>query len=178
LPADERRSMIVDAALPLLVAQGERVTTHEIALAAGIAEGTIFRVFASKEELIDAVIQRALDPEPMEEAIGSIDTSAGIEAAVVQVVGLGQRRVAEVWQLISMVGPRFHRPDRHPAPDSLALTKMFENFGEDLAVDPATAARVLRSMIFAMTHPLITTKPATAKQIAHQFLYGVVNPRC
>jgi AcrR family transcriptional regulator len=178
LPADERRSMIVDAALPLVLVHGERVTTHEIAKAAGIAEGTIFRVFASKEELLDAVIERALDPAPMEEAIGYIDTSFGLEAAVVEAVKIGQKRVADVWQLISVVGTRFHRPGRHPAPDSLALTKMLERFGDELAVDPATAARVLRSTTFAMTHPMITTKPAPAKQVAHQFLYGVVKTRC
>ena len=50
LPADERRSMIVAAALPLLLEHGEMVKTRDIAAAAGIAEGTIFRVFATKDD--------------------------------------------------------------------------------------------------------------------------------
>jgi AcrR family transcriptional regulator len=170
--------MIVDAALPLVLGQGERVTTHDIAEAAGIAEGTIFRVFANKEELLDAVIERALDPEPMEAAIGCIDTRGGLEAAVIQAVEIGQKRVHDVWQLVSVIGPRFHRPGRHPAPDSLALTTMLERFADELSVDPATAARVLRSMILAMTHPMITTKPAPPVQVAHQFLYGAAKTRC
>ena len=41
--------MIVDAALPLLLEHGEMVTTRQIADAAGIAEGTIFRAFADKD---------------------------------------------------------------------------------------------------------------------------------
>jgi AcrR family transcriptional regulator len=60
LPPGERRSMIVQATLPLLLEHGEMVTTRQIADAAGIAEGTIFRVFADKDELIAAVLDAAL----------------------------------------------------------------------------------------------------------------------
>lgn len=170
--------MIIDAALPLLLAQGEMVTTNEIAAAAGIAEGTIFRVFASKEELIDAVIERELDPEPMERAVRSIDTTAGLDAAVVQAVKLGQKRVADVWQLISIVGPKFLRHRKHPAADSPALIGLFDAFRDELAADPATVARALQSTILAMSHPLIIARPAPAKQVAHYFLYGVVKAQC
>jgi AcrR family transcriptional regulator len=170
--------MIVEASLPLLLTHGEMVTTHQIAEAAGIAEGTIFRVFASKDELIDAVIERALDPAQMEEAIASIDTSAGLESAVVQAVKVGQKRVTDVWQLLSVLGPRMHQLGRHPMADSPTLTEMFETFRGELVVDPPTAARVLRATIFAMTHPLVAIKPASAKQVAHQFLHGVVGTKC
>ncbi|MCU1430433.1 MAG: DNA-binding transcriptional regulator, AcrR family, partial [Actinomycetia bacterium] len=37
--------MIVAATLPLLLEHGDRVTSRQIAEAAGIAEGTIFRAF-------------------------------------------------------------------------------------------------------------------------------------
>src|ERR1700736_3533871 len=86
LPADERRSMIIAATLPLLLEHGEMVTTHDIADAARIAEGTIFRVFASKDALIEAVIDRALDVGSVERAIGAIDTGLPLEATVAQVV--------------------------------------------------------------------------------------------
>ena len=49
--------MIIEAMLPLLLEHGEMVTTRQIAEAAGIAEGTIFRVFADKDELIAAVVE-------------------------------------------------------------------------------------------------------------------------
>src|SRR5579872_306697 len=74
-----RRSMIVHAALPLLLAHGEMVTTRQIADAAGIAEGTIFRVFADKDELIEAVVDAALDFEPLERALEAIPPGASFE---------------------------------------------------------------------------------------------------
>src|SRR5256714_5149792 len=73
LPPEERRSMIVAATLPLLLEHGERVTSRQIAEAAGIAEGTIFRAFADKDEVIGAVIDAALDPSPLENAVANID---------------------------------------------------------------------------------------------------------
>ena len=62
LPPDERRSAIIDATLPLLLENAEMVTTRQIAEASGIAEGTIFRVFADKDAVIAAVIDAAVDP--------------------------------------------------------------------------------------------------------------------
>ena len=55
--------MIVAAALPLVAEYGAKVTTSQVARAAGIGEATIFRVFADKEELLDAVLAEALQHE-------------------------------------------------------------------------------------------------------------------
>ncbi|WP_462203942.1 TetR/AcrR family transcriptional regulator, partial [Frankia sp. CcWB3] len=60
---DQRRAMIVTAALPLVIEYGTSVTTAKIARAAGIGEGTIFRVFADKEALLAACLTEALRPD-------------------------------------------------------------------------------------------------------------------
>ena len=70
---DDRRSSIVAATLPLLLEHGEMATTRQIAEAAGVAEGTIFRAFADKDELIAAVVEAAMDREPLEAALAAID---------------------------------------------------------------------------------------------------------
>ena len=164
--------MIVDAALPLLLEYGETFKTHDVAVAAGIAEGTIFRVFASKEDLIRAAIDRALDPEPTERALAAIDVRAGLEATVLATVDLLQHRVAAVWQLLSGVGPRFHSHERRPSFDSPALAALLAAFGDELEVEPAEAARLLRSLTFAASHPLLTRQPLPPEKVARYFLHG------
>jgi AcrR family transcriptional regulator len=178
MPADQRRSMIIDATLPLLMEQGEMVKTRDIAEAAGVAEGTIFRVFATKDELIEAVVDRVLDPEPTERALAALDTSGGLEATVIEVVKLVQWRGREVWQLISSVGPRHYQQKARPSFDSPALAQLLKKFRGEMAVDPERAGRMLRSIAFAMTHPMMTSEPAEPDQVARLFLYGVVKDRC
>src|SRR3954447_18740224 len=95
LPPGGRRSMIVAATLPLLLDEGDRVTTRQIAEAAGIAEGTIFRAFVDKDELIVAVIDAALDPEPLEVAIDRIDPTLGFEAGLAVAIVIMQQRVID-----------------------------------------------------------------------------------
>ena len=82
LPPDERRSMIVAATLPLILEHGDRVTSRQIAEAAGIAEGTIFRAFADKDEIIVAVVEAALDQEPLEAALTDIPADMAFEAGL------------------------------------------------------------------------------------------------
>src|SRR5438477_5738808 len=100
LPVDERRSMIVAIALPLLLEHGDRVTSRQIAEAAGIAEGTIFRVFADKDEVIAAVIEAALDPEPLETALAGIAPVPRLEEHLAAAVVIMQQRVIDTWRLV------------------------------------------------------------------------------
>jgi AcrR family transcriptional regulator len=171
--------MIIAATLPLLLEHGERVTTHDIADAAGIAEGTIFRVFASKEALIEAVIDHALDVGPFDRAIAGIDPGLPLEEAVAQVVGVLQQRVVDIWRLMSSVGTRFHEQARRPAVASEALVRLFEAHRRELTVEPAEAALVVRSFTLAMTHPMMVSEAVGAAEVARRFLYGVARgPAC
>jgi AcrR family transcriptional regulator len=59
---DDRRKAILDVLVPLIVEKGGDVSTREIARAAGIAEGTIFRVFPDKRSLMLAAAEEAINP--------------------------------------------------------------------------------------------------------------------
>jgi AcrR family transcriptional regulator len=63
---DARRAQLIGVAIPLIAQHGGAVTTAQVALAAGVAEGTIFRLFPDKHTLLDAALTQALDPtEPL-----------------------------------------------------------------------------------------------------------------
>src|SRR3954470_108552 len=86
MPPSERRADIVAATLPLLLAHGTSVTTRQIAEAAGIAEGTIFRVFPDKDSLIAAVFEAALDTASVDAALAAIDTCLPLDERLVAAV--------------------------------------------------------------------------------------------
>jgi len=174
LPADERRSMIVTAALSLLLEHGEMVKTRDIAVAAGIAEGTIFRVFATKDDLIAAVIETALDTTALDQALAAIDPHLPLEERVASAVAMLQRRFVDVWRLASSVGVRFADHYRRPAVDSEPLVRLFEASRAELQIEPAAAARTLRAFTLAVTHPLLADVPMSPADIAQQFLHGVL----
>ena len=174
MPPDERRLMIIHATIPLLLEHGEMVTTRQIADAAGIAEGTIFRAFADKDELLGAVIEAALSPEPLERALQAIDPSLPLTEVVTKAVEVAQRRVVDVWRLASSIGTRFHDRVKRPMGESPALTRLLESHRADLSVSPRAAARTLRALTFALSHPMMVERPTSPREITRLFLHGVV----
>ncbi|SCG35562.1 TetR/AcrR family transcriptional regulator [Micromonospora coxensis] len=73
MSADRRRAMIVHTALPLLAAHGPRLTTAQVARAAGIGEATVFRAFADKQALLDACANQVLHPGPLLEQLAAVN---------------------------------------------------------------------------------------------------------
>jgi AcrR family transcriptional regulator len=173
LPPDERRSMIVAATLPLLLEHGDRVTSRQIAEAAGIAEGTIFRVFADKDEVIAAVVEAALDPEPLEVALTGIPKVLPFEDGLAAAVVIIQQRVIDIWRLVSSVGTRFHEMTRRPMTDSDALVRIFEAHRAHITVEPIVAARLLRALTLSTTHPMLAGEPRSPDELVQLFLHGV-----
>jgi AcrR family transcriptional regulator len=105
LSAPARRAAIVAATVPLLRRHGMSVTTRQIAEAAGVAEGTIFSVFADKETLLGEALQAAFDPEPTRVRLTAIDPNLELEDRLVVAVEIVQGHLAGMWQLLSAVGP-------------------------------------------------------------------------
>jgi AcrR family transcriptional regulator len=173
LPPDERRSMIVAVTLPLLLEHGDRVTSRQIAEAAGIAEGTVFRAFVDKDELIGAAIEQALDTGPLEAALSEIPASGPFEETLAAAVVLIQQRVIDIWRLLSSVGTRFHEMTRRPMADSDALVRIFESHRAEINVEPRAAARLLRALTLSTTHPMLADAPRSADELVQLFLHGV-----
>jgi AcrR family transcriptional regulator len=173
MPPEQRRAAIIDAVQPLLAEYGESLTSKQIAAAAGIAEGTIFRVFADKDELLGAVLDAALDQEQFEAAIRAIDSEQPFEAQLIDATRLIQRRVVDVWTLLSHVSAKRHDQVRRPMTDSPALAELFAAHRDRIRIAPVEAARLLRALTMSLTHPMIAAEASTAAEIVDLVLHGI-----
>lgn len=178
LPPDERRAAIIAATIPLLRVHGGSVTTSQIALAAGLAEGTLFRVFPDKESLIAAAVQHACDPAPAEAQLAGIDRSRPMREQLIAAVEILQRRVEQIWNLITVLGLSIPPKPLAPLPPERGITQalatVFEPFRTELRCEPLHAARLLRTITFAGTHPRISEgMPLTAAEVVSVLLDGI-----
>ena len=112
LPPDERRAALIAATMALVSEYGTKVTTRQIAEAAGVAEGTIFRVFPDKQSLIQAAITTALDPAPAWAELARVDLTLPLRERLVEVTRIIQRRMIRVVNLLTAI--RLHSPPAGP----------------------------------------------------------------
>lgn len=181
LPPEQRRELLIRATLPLLLEHGTTVSTRQIAEAAGVAEGTIFRVFPDKDSLITAVVEAAFDPEPFEADLGRVPAELALEQRLVLAVELLQRRVVELGRLMAAAGLK-EPPDaaarqlrRRPATSVEAIARLFEADRHRLRRTPTEAATVLRAMTIAATHPMVLDEPLPPSEIVDLVLFGLLD---
>src|SRR4051794_14785952 len=100
LPPEMRRAAIIDAAIPLLRRHGPAITTKQIADAAGIAEGTLFRVFDDKDALIRATVDQVMDQRPAIAELRRIDVALPLRERLRAAVVIITARLDAVWELM------------------------------------------------------------------------------
>ncbi|MEV3985720.1 TetR/AcrR family transcriptional regulator [Nonomuraea sp. NPDC049758] len=119
---ERRREMIVKAALPLVVEYGTSVTTAQVARAAGIGEGTIFRAFGDKEALLAACMAEALRPDDTLAHVSAISLDLPLADRLVEATealrGYLARMGAVAGALATTGGLRRPAPGGEPRPAS------------------------------------------------------------
>ena len=192
MPLEDRRAALISATEPLLERYGRDVSTRQIAEAAGVAEGTIFRAFATKDELIDAVVDEVLDERRTRDAIAAVDRSLPFPERLVEAVTVLQDRTRRVFALFHALRlrPGWARGSGEdpPAHETLMARQrhdqaqlelvLLDLIGPDAArlrVSPSEAVTVLRATVFALTHPLLgDERLARPDRIVDLVLHGVV----
>jgi len=177
LAPDERRAAIVEAAIPLFTEQGSEVTTRQIADAAGIAEGTIFRVFADKDAIVDAVVDKFLDPTPTLHRLAEIPYDYDLEQTIVAMVDILRERIAGVMGIMHAVGMRRH-PSHPPRQDGDAAQSvavaLLSRYRDELAVTPEEAVDLLRAAVFGSSVVPFSGAPSIeAAPLANFIINGI-----
>ncbi|MDH2414548.1 helix-turn-helix domain containing protein [Nocardioides sp. CER19] len=184
LTPDERREALVSATLPLLYQHGRAVTTKLIAEAAGVAEGTIFRVFDSKEQLVDAAMAKAFEPGQIADRIAEIDPAEPLREKLLKITSILQQRFRATFGLMRAMGemgpPRHkhvHPERRHDEMRAVreSMAALLEPDAARLSVEPAMLVHMLRLLTFAGSNEQIADgQVLTPDQIVDTLLHGTL----
>ncbi len=169
----DRRQAIIEAVQPLVLTQGPDLTTRQIAEAAGVAEGTLFRVFESKQELLAEAALAAMHAEPALQELADLPRGpepAGLTDRVETVLKIlhaeAERTRALRVAVLRPSGATHGHDHRHITgfrQRRLRLTEAvagaLDDYADSLAVPPLTAAQLLLAIAFAMSFDPIDNHP-------------------
>nr|BFE80610.1 TetR/AcrR family transcriptional regulator [Planobispora longispora] len=187
MSTEQRRAMIVAAALPLVAEHGAAVTTGQIARAAGIGEGTIFRVFTDKDELLDACTAEAMNPDHVLRELASIPLDDPLAARLIQAAEALHAHLERMGTVIGALHASGHRRERtsadRPAPGSRqasmkatrdAVTELIEPDRAVLRLEPEKIAAVFLGMLSIRSGLASHEAEASPDELVDILLHGTL----
>jgi AcrR family transcriptional regulator len=182
---EQRRAMIIQTAIPLVAEFGAAVTTAKVARAAGIGEGTIFRVFADKDELLQACLAEALSPEHAVRELGAIDVSQPLPDRLAEAAEALQAHLARMGAIAGSLLASGHRGGKHPGTVRgagrdesttrirAALADLLEPDRAALRRPPEQVAALFFGLLF--TQPHLEDEPElNTGELVEVFLHGAL----
>jgi AcrR family transcriptional regulator len=194
---EQRREMIVRAAVPLVAERGAAVTTSQVARAARIAEGTVFRAFADKDELLGACVAEVLRPDHVVREIASIPMAQPLENRLIEAAAAVHAHLGRMGAVVGALyasghagrcqpeGKQDGQADRSGPSDSReaafaatrdAVADLLEPEREELRSPPEQLASAFLGVLFA--YPRVATgndpQTLTTEQLVDLFLHGAL----
>ena len=190
---EERRQAIIDATLPMLLERGPEVSTREIAQAACVAEGTIFRVFETKHDLIHATIHAALMPDATIVHIADLPQDQTLTQRISAVIEVLRGEIHRTRSLFAhfarpSAGPDALGPPRAPFGGirppfnphdnktrlNVAVAAALEPYSAELAVSTEFATNLLSALAFASSFTLTEGEPPiSSEELSEVVLHGI-----
>lgn len=162
------------------------MTTSQIAQAAAIAEGTIFRVFEDKRELLLAVLRKAMAADAEVERIGRISCDLPLEERLLAALAAVSDYQDRLWSLMRVLQESGWQPD-HRGPESehhprrqverigVAMARLFEPEQGTLRLDSCSAAHMLLGLSFSSRmHEQGIGASMKPRQLIDLFLHGAI----
>ena len=180
---EDRRTAIVEVTIPLLREHGVAVTTKQVAEAAGIAEGTVFRAFGTKDELVQACATAVFDTTGVVASLRGIDPDLPLDDRLVAAVAVMQ---AWVERIIGVIGA-LHRggafpprhteghPVRRPMSDPAVDAAFVDLIGTDAAslrLPAQDVVNILAHLTLSSAHPMLPVRSMTPAEIVSVVLDG------
>lgn len=174
--------------IDLVREHGLMPSTRDIAAGAGIAEGTIFRAFDSKDALVEAVIGAIACPVPLRSALREIDPASGLRERTLAAAQLLMDRFDRLFELLGPLGikgpPQHYAHPGCPDPSATtpaaapgertALVRLFEGDAADLRLSPEEFAHVLRILAFGGTARHVGAPRLTPRAVTDLVLDGAL----
>ena len=173
---EERRQELIDAAERLFMEKGyEATAVSDIVQDVGVAQGTFYYYFRSKEEILEAIIEK--DMAALEDDVRVItedphlDPAAKINAIVNSIIGISSSRKEIMDYLHKESNAVMHeKMERHLIERLVPL--MAEVVSQGVAEErfdvqhPTEAVEfLLASMVYFFHHPEIFADPARSKKM-------------
>lgn len=194
---EDRRAAIAEATVPLLEQHGATVTTRQIAEAVGVAEGTLFKAFADKRELLMAAVARVFDTSAAVRELAALppaDDLAGELTAVVGQLDTAARRMRRIIMAVHALASgemedraapygassRAHVPPARDARSRAlqeltdAVTRRFDPYRDGLRIPPEVLARLLLSAVMGRVPPGLPDDDLTVDLLVDVLLHGAV----
>ncbi len=185
LAPEQRRAALLDAATELFSAQGPNFTTADLASAAGVSEGTIFRYFTDKPTLLAECRRCAMGLDELLPRIREAATLPTFREQVLSASRLLNDRILQMVHVVSDGGP----PDPPDAATEIAeqlvaaLAPIFEPVAAAPGSDgpdsdglrPEQLANMLIGMLISNTFlcEKTSTDPVPVERLVDLFLHGI-----